>query len=101
MPAGKALIREGASGHEFFVLVDGTAEVTRGGEVVAELKGGDFFGELALVSDRPRSATVTTTSPARLLVLEERGFRGLMMDAPDFHSKILAAVVDRLPSDAD
>ncbi len=101
VPEGKVLTREGQTGHEFFVLVEGSADVRRDGQEVAALKAGDFFGELALVSDRPRSATVTTTAPSRLLVLEERGFRGLMLDTPKFHAKILAAVCDRLPPDAD
>ena len=101
VPEGKELTREGATGHEFFVLVDGAARVDRGGNQIATLSAGDFFGELALVSDRPRTATVTTTSPARLLVLDERGFRGLMLGSPDFNSKILAAVCDRLPPDID
>jgi CRP-like cAMP-binding protein len=101
MPEGKMLTREGDAGHEFFVLVDGTAAVNRDGREIATMKPGDFFGELALVSDRPRTATVTTTSPARLLVLDERAFRGLMLDNSDFHSKILGAVCDRLPADSD
>jgi CRP-like cAMP-binding protein len=98
---GKVLMREGATGHEFFVLVEGTANVRHNGAEIATVQPGDFFGELALVSNRPRSATVTATSPSRLLVLEERAFRGLMLEAPKFALKILHAVVDRLPVGED
>ena len=63
--AGKVLTREGDRGNEFFVLLDGAAEVHRGGRKVRMLGAGDFFGEIALVSRSPRTATVTTTVPHR------------------------------------
>ena len=61
---------------------------------------GDFFGEIALVSERPRTATVTTTSPVRLLVVTDRSFRELMRKLPSVQLKVLATLVDRLPADA-
>jgi CRP-like cAMP-binding protein len=98
--AGKVLTREGDSGREFFVLVEGAAEVRRKGRRVRTLDSGDFFGEIALVSDRPRTATVTTTAPGRLLVVTDRAFRELMQKMPSIQLKVLTALADRLAADA-
>ncbi|HJU47386.1 MAG TPA: cyclic nucleotide-binding domain-containing protein [Gaiellaceae bacterium] len=93
---GKTLITEGERGREFFVLVDGTAKVTRGGRRVRELSAGSFFGEIALVSDVPRTATVTSTSPVRVLVITDRAFEGLMRRVPSIAIKVLAALAERV-----
>lgn len=98
--AGEVLTSQGTSGREFFVLVDGAAEVRRNGRKVATLGSGDFFGEIALVSDRPRTATVTTTSPGRVLVVTDRAFRELMRNMPSIQLKVLTALADRLAADA-
>jgi CRP/FNR family cyclic AMP-dependent transcriptional regulator len=98
--AGKVLTREGDSGREFFVLVEGGAEVRRKGRKISTMNSGDFFGEIALVSKRPRTATVTTASPARLLVVTDRAFRQLMEKMPSIQLKVLAALADRMPADA-
>ena len=97
---GSVLTREGDSGREFFVLVEGVAEVRRKGRKVSTMKPGDFFGEIALVSDRPRTATVTAAAPGRVLVMTDRAFRELMQRMPSIQNKVLAAVVDRLPPGA-
>jgi CRP/FNR family transcriptional regulator, cyclic AMP receptor protein len=97
--ADKVLIREGAPGREFFILLEGSAEVTRDGESLATRGAGDFFGEIALVSDRPRVATVTTTAPSRALVLTERDFKALLTRSPEIALKVLQAVGERLPHD--
>ena len=75
-PEGKELMREGDRGREFFALVEGTADVTRRGQLAQHARAGDFFGEIALVARMPRTATVTTTSPARVLVLTDQAFGG-------------------------
>jgi CRP-like cAMP-binding protein len=97
---GTTLAREGSNGREFVVLVDGTADVSRGGQKINELSGGDFLGEIALVSGRPRTATVTTTSAARILVVTDRAFGRLMEDSPSIQLKVLEALADRLSADA-
>ena len=74
LPESKVLIREGDAGREFFVLIDGTAEVARGGKKVATIGPGDFFGEIALIAKSPRNATITTTSPVRALVITDRAW---------------------------
>ena len=99
MPEGKVLTTEGAPGREFFVLVEGTADVRRKGRKINTMSSGDFFGEIALVSNRPRTATVTATSPMRLLVVTDRAFRELMRKMPSIQSKVLAALADRIPAD--
>jgi CRP-like cAMP-binding protein len=97
---GATLIREGERGREFIVIVDGTVTVTRGGKSLRDLGAGDFIGEIALVSDVPRTATVTATSPVRLLVITDRAFRGLIEQMPSIATKVLQSLGQRLHSDA-
>lgn len=96
IPAGKVLAREGERGREFFVLLEGSAQVNRDGRDVAALGTGDFFGEIALVTDKARVATVTATSPTRVLVITDRAFRELLRNSPEIQGKVLEAVADRL-----
>ena len=96
---GKTLMREGDRGREFFVLVEGSADVRKGNRKVNTMRKGDFFGEIALVSRRPRTATVTTTSPVRVLVVTEQSFRSLLDRAPDVQRKVLQALADRVAAD--
>jgi CRP/FNR family transcriptional regulator, cyclic AMP receptor protein len=97
---GKEMTREGAPGREFFVLLEGTADVRRKNRKVATLKAGDFFGEIALVSKRPRTATVVATSPVRALVVTEQSFRGLMEHQPSIQLKVLQALAARVAGDS-
>ncbi len=97
---GRTLIREGDRAREFFVVVEGSLRVTRKGTKVADLGAGDVIGEIALVADVPRTATVTTSSPVRLLVLTDRGFRDLLEQSPSIATKILQSLGERLHSDA-
>ena len=101
LPAGKTLITEGESGREFFVLVEGTADVTQGGKQIRKIMGpGDFFGEIALVSKAPRTATVTTTTPVRALVITDRAFRQLLEHSPQIAVTVLTALAERLAPDS-
>ncbi len=101
LPAGRALTREGAPGREFAVLVEGLAEVRRRGRRVDVLSAGDFLGEIALVADRPRTATVTTTTPVRILLLTGRDFLRLLRDVPSLQPKVLEALAERIPAATD
>jgi CRP-like cAMP-binding protein len=95
---GKVLTREGDRGREFFVLIEGEAEVRRKGKKLATRRVGDFFGEIALVSDVPRIATVTAMSPVRVLVIRDTEFRRLLERVPSISLKVLEAVAERLPT---
>lgn len=93
---GETVMREGRPGLEFFVIVDGKARVTRRGRKLANLGAGDWFGEIALLSDTPRTATVVAGSPLRALVLTRSGLSALIRDVPSIGTKVLSAVGDRL-----
>lgn len=93
---GRELAREGAAGREFFVIVDGTAEVTRGKRKLRTLSDGDFFGEISLITRLPRTATVKTVSPLRALVITDRSFRRMLDDSPSIQRKVLEALGERL-----
>ena len=93
---GKEMTRQGAPGREFFVLLDGTADVKKNRRRVNTLGPGDFFGEIALVSREPRTATVIATSPVRALVITDRSFRRLLDDAPKVQTKVMEAMAQRL-----
>jgi CRP/FNR family transcriptional regulator, cyclic AMP receptor protein len=96
LPEGRTVITEGETGREFFVLVEGTAEVVRGGKKVASIGPGDFFGEIALISRTPRNATITTTSAVRALVITDRAFRQLLDQQPQIAVGVLTALAERL-----
>ena len=96
LPAGRAVISEGDAGREFFVLIDGTADVERAGKKVASIGPGDFFGEIALIAKTPRNATITTTSPVRALVITDRAFRQLLDHSPQIAIGVLTALAERL-----
>ena len=100
LPEGTTLIREGKLGHEFFLLVEGDVEVRRKGRKVASLGNGTFFGEMALVSARPRNATVTASSPVRVLVVHEQAFRRLLRDSPGIQLKVMQTLADRVTENA-
>jgi CRP-like cAMP-binding protein len=96
VPADYALTTEGASGQEFVVIVDGAADVEQDGRVVNMVGSGDFVGEIALVTDSPRTATVRTTRPTRALVVTRRDFRALLQRVPSIEQKVQDALAGRL-----
>lgn len=96
VPQDTILVAEGAEGDEFSYILEGTAAVRRGSRVVARLGPGNYFGELALLDDHPRSATVVSTSPMRLLVLDRRRFDALLDTMPAMATKLLQAMAQRL-----
>ena len=96
LPSGKTLIKEGQRGREFFVLLEGSADVRSNTRLLPPMRAGDFFGEIALVTDHPRTATVTTATPVRALVIIDRAFRELLRTNPEMQRKVLEAVASRL-----
>ena len=96
---GKEMTRQGAAGREFVVLLEGTADVRKNGRKINTLGPGDFFGEIALVSREPRTATVTATSPVRTLVITDRSFRRLLDESPQVKTKVMEAMATRLAPD--
>jgi CRP/FNR family cyclic AMP-dependent transcriptional regulator len=98
VPAGKTLTEEGRSGGEFFIILSGDAEVKRRGAAVAQLSAGDHFGEIALLDNGPRTATVVARSPLRCLVLSPGQFQDVLYQDPAIAVSMLHSVVRRLRS---
>ena len=90
--AGKELAREGDFGREFFVIIDGTAEVLRGETPIAELGPGEFFGEMALIDEDRRTATVKALSSMRVLVMSRQNFRDIDRAMPQVNTKVVEAI---------
>ena len=101
LPEGKELTREGGPGREFFVLIEGDADVRKNNRRINRLGPGDFFGEIALVTDRPRTATVVAETPVRALVVTARNFKRLLEQQPEIQGKVLSAIAARLSPDDD
>jgi CRP/FNR family cyclic AMP-dependent transcriptional regulator len=99
LPAGRTLMEEGKPGREFFVIADGTVEVRRRGRKLPARGDANSFGEIALLTGKARSATVTTTSPVRTLVITDRAFRRLLQDVPSLAPKLIASLAERLDRD--
>jgi CRP-like cAMP-binding protein len=96
VPAGYHLLNQGSLPHEFFVILEGTADVERLGERIAGLGPGDFFGEIALVEDDRRTATVVCATPMKLAVMTTREFDAIRHDFPAIGERIDTAVRARL-----
>jgi signal-transduction protein with cAMP-binding, CBS, and nucleotidyltransferase domain len=94
--AGKTLTREGALGQEFFVVLDGEVEVTHDGKTLAVCGAGGYFGEIALLDNRPRTATVTAKTDVLVEVLDRREFAALLRKSPEISSQIMATMAQRL-----
>jgi CRP/FNR family transcriptional regulator, cyclic AMP receptor protein len=96
---GKELTSEGRPGREFFVLIEGSADVKKGSRRINQMGAGDFFGEISLVTRRPRTATVVATAPVRALVITDRSFRALLEHQPEIQGKVMSALAARLGPD--
>jgi len=96
--AGTVMCREGSLGREFFVIVEGVAEVTKGGKRLATRQTGEFFGEIALITTTKRTATVTAKTPIRCFILTRGDFRRVLDENPRVQRKVMEALAERLLS---
>jgi CRP-like cAMP-binding protein len=96
LEAGTVLCREGEVGQEFFVIVDGEVTVKRKGRNLGTRGSGDFIGEIALLEDIKRTATVTAKTPVRVFVLTRPAFQHLVNEHPAVESKVMRALARRL-----
>jgi len=96
---GTVLITEGDQGREFFVIISGEVEVRRKGRKVATLGPGTYFGEIALLSQQPRTATVTAMTPLRVLVIADRAFVDLLDALPELWLKVARSLAERVAAD--
>jgi CRP-like cAMP-binding protein len=92
---GERIVTEGERGDCFYAVVEGTVDVERDGEHLRSFGPGDFFGETALVAHAPRNASITATSPVRVLVLPARDFRAVVGRFPAVYDAVLQAVAER------
>lgn len=99
LASGKELIREGTIGRQFFVVLEGEAVVRRAGRKLTTLSAGDFFGEISLLSQRETTATVTASTPIRVLVVTRANFHKLLRDLPGVQWAVMQALVRRIPAD--
>jgi CRP-like cAMP-binding protein len=97
---GTVLCKEGSIGNEFFVIVDGTADVTRDGVHLATRGSGDFVGEIALIATTKRTATVTATTPLRCFILTGRDFRRVLDENRSVERKVMQTLAERVLSSA-
>jgi CRP/FNR family cyclic AMP-dependent transcriptional regulator len=96
VPAGREVVTEGTIGHEFFLILEGSASVIRNGKKIATLGPGQYFGEMALLDKGVRTATVKTDTPSTLLVLGQREFSGVLDEVPALAHKLLISMAARL-----
>jgi CRP/FNR family transcriptional regulator, cyclic AMP receptor protein len=92
---GRTLVREGEWAYEFFAIEEGTVEVRRGDQLLAELGPGDFFGEMGLMADTRRNATVTAMTPVKVVVMTAQAFRQTARELPEVADKLRAAIEER------
>jgi CRP-like cAMP-binding protein len=92
----QVLIKEGQGAYDFFVIVSGEAEVSRGGRMLAHLQAGDYFGEIGLLAPALRDATVTARSQMELIVLAQWDFEQALAEAPGMTRRLLAGMAHRL-----
>ncbi len=95
VPPGTRLIDEGAFAHEFLLIEKGTADVRRGGELLAQLGPGDFAGEIGVMQGARRNATVTASTELTVIVMTARDLREIASDMPGVAAQIDAAIAAR------
>jgi CRP/FNR family cyclic AMP-dependent transcriptional regulator len=95
-PEGKVLIKQGDPGRQFFVVVEGQVKVEKNGKKLPSAGGSEFYGEISLVSGGPATATVTTATPTRALVITPGHFRGLLDRSPSIQRRVLHSFSERL-----
>lgn len=100
-PAGKVLMREGEVAHEMFVVLEGTLEVTRDGDYIADIEPGGFAGEMALLTRAHRNSTVTAKTDVSVLHIDGREFASVLESAPLIASKLLPVVAARMAENSD
>jgi CRP-like cAMP-binding protein len=100
-PAGKVLMRQGQTAHEMFVVIDGTLEVTRDGEHIADIGAGGVAGEIALLTHEHRNSTVATKTPASVLHIDGRRFKAVIDDIPQIAAKLLPVIAARMATNID
>jgi CRP-like cAMP-binding protein len=93
---GRVLVREGMIGRELFVILSGTATVTRRGRLITTLGPGDYFGELGAIDTGHRNATLTAISTLTVMIIGPREFSALMSDIPGFRDALLRGMARRL-----
>ena len=90
------LAAQGETGREFIVVLAGEAEVRRDGEFVVKRSSGDFFGEISLLLDRPRTASVVATTPMTIGVIEARDFKAMLQENPELYEPLIKAIGERV-----
>jgi CRP/FNR family cyclic AMP-dependent transcriptional regulator len=96
VPAGRVLAHEGAPGNEFIIIIDGEADIVRGETTITGRGPGDFFGEISLLLDRPRTASVVARTPMTIDVIDRRAFKGFLSDNPELYEPLLEALAERI-----
>lgn len=99
-PAGRQLTRHGESSGTFFLLLEGGADVEVDGKPHRRLGPGDFFGEISMLDGGPATATVVTSSPARLMVMSHAQFRDAIKASDELLTEVMHAMAERLRADA-
>jgi CRP/FNR family transcriptional regulator, cyclic AMP receptor protein len=96
VPAGTEIFKQGDAGHTLFAIVEGTVEVVRDGRVLEELGAGAFFGEMSLIDQSPRSATVRAKTACRVVAVDEKRFLFMVQQTPFFALEVMRTLVARL-----
>ncbi len=98
VPAGEVLADQGEIGLQFIMILEGQAKVEKDGKLINRLSANDFFGEIALIANRPRTATVTAETPMSLLAVDRSHFDGLLKNTPALWKEIAIALCNYIPN---